>query len=198
MGRQKLERVHGRIVGSLGGSDKGKCCGLAAQWNCLVLLQNHVCAHAREVSALRCTAESWWGWSDQQQSSGWQQRKEMFITSSYRKKMEKSERWAREEEERMRCEEEEDAKLRERGGRMAVGIMLDVAWRNLLTERGVAAIVIAAAATATTRAAALKRSTRIHQRAVERDERDQDNAKERGGQSLQDTREFRSRGHAGW
>jgi hypothetical protein len=68
----------------------------------------------------------------------------------------------------------------------------------LLTERGVAAIVIAAAAMATTRAAALKRSTRIRQRAVERDERDQDDAEERGGQSLRDTREFRSQGHAGW
>jgi hypothetical protein len=49
----------------------------------------------------------------------------MFITSSYRKKMEELERWAREEEERTRREEEEeDAKLREMGGRMAVGIML--------------------------------------------------------------------------
>ena len=172
MGRQKLERVHGRIVGYLGGSDEGECCGSAAQWNCSVLLQNHVCAHAREVAALGCTAESWWRWSDQQQSSGWRQRKEMFITSSYRKKMEESERWAREEEERTRREEEEDAKLRERGGRMAVGIMLGVAGRNLLMKRGMAAIVIAAAAMATTRAAALKRSTRIRQRAVERDERD--------------------------
>jgi hypothetical protein len=122
----------------------------------------------------------------------------MFITSSYRKKMEESEQWARKEEERTRGEEEEDAKLRERGGRMVVGIMLSVAGRNLLTERGVAAILIAAAATAMTRAAALKRSTRIRQRAVERDERDQDDAEERGGQSLRDTREFRSRGHAGW
>ena len=51
---------------------------------------------------------------------------------------------------------------------------------------------------ATTRAAALKRSTRIRQRAVERDERDRDDAEERGGQSLRDTREFRLRGHAGW
>jgi hypothetical protein len=122
----------------------------------------------------------------------------MFITSSYRKKMEESEQWAREEEERMRRKEEEDAKLRERRGRMAVGIMLGVPGRNLPTERGVAAIVIAEAATATTRAAALKRSMRIHQRAVERDERDRDNAKERGGQSLRDTQEFRSREHAGW
>jgi hypothetical protein len=88
--------------------------------------------------------------------------------------------------------------LRVRGGRMAVGIMLGVAGRILLTERGVAAIVIAAAVTAATTAAALKRSTRICQRAVERDERDQDNAEERGGQSLQDTWEFRSRGHPGW
>jgi hypothetical protein len=94
----------------------------------------------------------------------------MFITSSYRKKMEEWERWAMEEEERTRRKEEEDMKLRERGGRMAVGIMLGVAGRNLLKERGVAAIVITAAAT--TRAAALKRSTRIRQRAVERDERD--------------------------
>ncbi len=53
-------------------------------------------------------------------------------------------------------------------------------------ERGVAAIVIAAAATATTRAAALKRSTRIRPRAVERDESDRDDAEKRGGQSLQD------------
>jgi hypothetical protein len=122
----------------------------------------------------------------------------MFITSSYRKKMEESERWAREEEERTRREEEEDAKLRERGGRMTVGIMLGVAGRNLLTERGVAAIVIAAAATAMTRAAALKRSTLICRRAVERDKRDRDDAEERGGQSLRDTREFSLRGHARW
>ena len=122
----------------------------------------------------------------------------MVITSSYRKKMEESDRWAREEEERTRRKEEEDAKLRERGGRMVVGIMLGVARRNLLTERSVAAIMIAAAATAMTRAAALKRSTLICQRAVERDERDQDDAKERGGQSLRDMREFRSRGHTGW
>ncbi len=79
-----------------------------------------------------------------------------------------------------------------------MGIMLGIVGRNLLMERGVAAIVIAAAMTATTRAAALKRSTRIHQRAAERDERDRDDAEERGGQSLRDTREFRSRGHAGW
>jgi hypothetical protein len=39
----------------------------------------------------------------------------MVFTSSYRKKMEEWEQWAREEEERMRREEEEDAKLRERG-----------------------------------------------------------------------------------
>jgi hypothetical protein len=122
----------------------------------------------------------------------------MVITSSYRKKMEESERWAREEEERMRREEEEYAKLRERGGRMAVGIMLSVIGRNLLTERGVAAIVIAATVTAMTRAVALKRSTQIRQRVAERDERDRDDAEERGGQSLQDMREFRLRGHAGW
>jgi hypothetical protein len=67
---------------------------------------------------------------------------------------------------------------------MAVGIMLGVDGRNLLTKRGVAAIVIAAAATATTRAVALKRSTWIRQRAVERDERDRDDAEERGGKSL--------------
>jgi hypothetical protein len=122
----------------------------------------------------------------------------MFITSSYRKKMEELEQWAREEEEQTRRKEEEDVKLRERGGRMAVGIMLNVAGRNLLMERGMAAIMIAVAATATTRAAALKRSTWICQRAVERDERDRDDAKERGGQSLRDTWEFRSWGHVGW
>jgi hypothetical protein len=129
-------------------------------------------ARMRGKLPLGCTAELWWRWSDQQQSSGWRQRKEMFITSSYRKKMEELEQWAREEEEWTRCEEEEDTKLRERGGRMAVGIMLGVTGRNLLMERGVAAIVIAAAVTVTMRAAALKRSTRICQRAVERDKRD--------------------------
>jgi hypothetical protein len=96
----------------------------------------------------------------------------MFITSSYRKKMEESERWAREEGEWTRRKEEEDAKLRERGGGVAVGIMLGIAGRNLLTKRGMAAILITAAATAMTRVAALKRSTQIRQRAVERDERD--------------------------
>ncbi len=85
--------------------------------------------------------------------------------------MEEWERWAREEKKRTRREEEEDAKLRERGGGMAMGIMLGVVGRNLLTERGVAAIVIAAAATATAtaRAAARKRGLQIRQRVAERD-----------------------------
>jgi hypothetical protein len=100
----------------------------------------------------------------------------MVITSSYRKKMEEWERWAREEEKRTRRNEEEDAKLRERRGRMAMGIMLGVVGRNLLTERGMVAIVIAAAETATARAAARKRSSQICQRAGERDERDRGDA----------------------
>jgi hypothetical protein len=42
---QKLVRVQGVIIRSLGGSDKGECCGLAAQWNCSGPLQTHACAH---------------------------------------------------------------------------------------------------------------------------------------------------------
>jgi hypothetical protein len=48
----------------------------------------------------------------------------MVITSSYRKKMEEWERWLREEEEQTRREEEEDAKLRDRGGGMAMGSVI--------------------------------------------------------------------------
>ena len=63
--------------------------------------------------------------------------KETFVTSSYRRKMEERERWAREEEERTRREEEYDAKLRERRGGFAMGsLMLGVVGRNLLTEGG--------------------------------------------------------------
>ena len=51
----------------------------------------------------------------------------MVIPSSYRKKMEEWETWAREEEDWTRREEEEDTKLRERGGEMAMGsVMLGV------------------------------------------------------------------------
>ncbi len=52
--------------------------------------------------------------------------------------------------------------------------------RNLLTEKGVAAIAIAVAATATVRVAAQKRSQRIRQHEAERDERDRGDAEERG------------------
>jgi coiled-coil domain-containing protein 55 len=63
--------------------------------------------------------------------------KETFVTSSYKRKMEEREKWAKEEEERTRREEEEDAKLRERrGGLAAGGLMLGVIGRNLLMERG--------------------------------------------------------------
>ena len=63
--------------------------------------------------------------------------KETFVTSSYKRKMEEREKWAREEEERTRREEEEDAKLRERRGGLAVGgLMLGVVGRNLLVEGG--------------------------------------------------------------
>jgi hypothetical protein len=41
---QKLERVHGGIVGSLGDGKKAECCGSAAQWNCSISLQTHACA----------------------------------------------------------------------------------------------------------------------------------------------------------
>ena len=44
----------------------------------------------------------------------------MFVASSYGKTTEEREQWAREEKEWMRREEEEDAKLRERRGRMAM------------------------------------------------------------------------------
>jgi len=63
--------------------------------------------------------------------------KETFVTSSYKRKMEERERWAKEEEDRTRREEEEDAKLRERRGGLAVGgLMLGVIGRNLLMEGG--------------------------------------------------------------
>ncbi|KAL3805536.1 hypothetical protein ACHAW5_005597 [Stephanodiscus triporus] len=63
--------------------------------------------------------------------------KETFVTSSYKRKMEERERWAKEEEERTRREEEYDAKLRERRGGLAMGsLMLGVVGRNLLMEGG--------------------------------------------------------------
>jgi hypothetical protein len=48
---QKSERMHGRIVGSLGSGDMGECCGSAARWNCSVPLQTHARAHAQEAAA---------------------------------------------------------------------------------------------------------------------------------------------------
>jgi hypothetical protein len=48
---KKSERVHGGIVGSLGGGDVGECCGLAARWNCSVPLQTHARARAQEAAA---------------------------------------------------------------------------------------------------------------------------------------------------
>ncbi len=62
-----------------------------------------------------------WRWSERQQPSEWRWGKEMFLTSSYRKKIEEREQWAREEKERTTREEEEDAKLRKRRGGMAMG-----------------------------------------------------------------------------
>ncbi len=72
-------------------------------------------------------------------SSGWQWGKEMFPTSSYRKRMEEQERWAREEKERTRCKEEEDVKSRERRGEMAMGSpMLGVVGEKLAPGGGAA------------------------------------------------------------
>jgi hypothetical protein len=63
----------------------------------------------------------------------------MFVASSYGKTTEEREQWAREEKEwtMRRKEKEEDAKLRERRGRMATGsLVLGVVGRNLLVKRG--------------------------------------------------------------
>ena len=63
--------------------------------------------------------------------------KETFVTSSYRRKMEERERWAREEEERTRREEEADAKMKG-GNATAMGnFMFGIVGRNLLMEGGV-------------------------------------------------------------
>ncbi len=60
-----------------------------------------------------------------------------FLASSYRKKLEERERWAREEKERTRRKEEEDAKLRERRGGMAMGSpMLGVVGEELAPGGG--------------------------------------------------------------
>ena len=64
--------------------------------------------------------------------------KETFVTSSYKRKMEERERWAREEEEMTRREEEADAKMKEgRVGNMAMGnFMFGIVGRNLLMAKG--------------------------------------------------------------
>jgi hypothetical protein len=61
----------------------------------------------------------------------------MLLASSYRKKMEERQRWAREEKERTRREEEEDAKSRERRDGMAMGSpMLGVVGEELAPGGG--------------------------------------------------------------
>ncbi len=60
-----------------------------------------------------------------------------FLASSYREKIEERERWAREEKERTSCKVEEDAKLRERRGRMVMGSpMLGVVGEELAPGGG--------------------------------------------------------------
>ncbi len=73
--------------------------------------------HQDGVVGRRCLLQ--WRWSEWQRPSGWRWGKEMFLVSSYRKKMVEQEQWVREEEEQTRHEEEEDAKSRARRGGMA-------------------------------------------------------------------------------
>jgi hypothetical protein len=108
----------------------------------------------------------------------------MFAASSYRKKMEEWEQWVREEKERRRHEEEEDVKLRERREGIAMGSpMLGVVEEELAPGggrwqyRNRGGSYVDGVGSDTDEELADRR------RAAERDERDRDDAEERGGRS---------------
>jgi hypothetical protein len=82
-----------------------------------------------------------WRWSEQQQSSGWQWGKEMFIMGCDGKKMEEQEQWSNEQGRRRNGQDARSRRRMQNQGRGGAGMLMGslvpgVVGRNLLVERG--------------------------------------------------------------